>query len=129
MRNRQLANRAGEGATQVDLKLGPGGLTDLEFAVACLQGSSVPGTLGGDQPDPAAALVDLTQAGQIEPAVGTDLLETWFLFRKLESAVRRRRGTSVAGISRAEVERAGGSWAELLARKATCARWVQRVLG
>ena len=77
----------------------------------------------------AAALVDLTQAGQIEPAVGTDLLETWFLFRKLESAVRRRRGTSVAGISRAEVERAGGSWAELLARKATCARWVQRVLG
>jgi glutamate-ammonia-ligase adenylyltransferase len=87
MRERQLEELAAERPRVLDLKLGPGGLTDIEFAVACRQ-LDVGGAVR-DLADPVAALGALPDADARDAAT---LTEAYTLLRRVESAVRLRSG-------------------------------------
>jgi len=81
MRARQRDELSAERSRVLDLKLGPGGLTDIEFAVACRQ-------LGTG----AASVADPVRASE-ELGDGEVLGRTYRLLRRVESALRLRSGT------------------------------------
>ncbi len=78
-----------------DLKVGRGGIVDVEFATQWLQmrhghDSRVRTTRTG------AALAALEACGYVEPAVAETLREGWTFLRKLEQRLRVSHGTSVS---------------------------------
>ena len=91
MRHRQLTQVAAERPRVLDLKLGPGGLTDIEFATACRQLL---------QPDDIASLADPVAAlrglEDIETGDTATLIESYRLLRRVESALRLRSGAAAA---------------------------------
>ncbi len=90
MRRRQLAEVSAERPRVLDLKLGPGGLTDIEFAVACRQRAEGPDV---EHPDPVAAL-DLLE--DLEGGERVTLAEHYRFLRRVESALRLRTGSGAA---------------------------------
>lgn len=106
MRRRQLTQIAAERPRVLDLKLGPGGLTDIEFATACRQlaGSDAIVSLA----DPVAAV---RQLDDVEPGDGATLIEAYGLLRRVESGLRLRSGTAAAHLhlDEAQTERLAGA--------------------
>jgi len=88
MRARQLAALGPAPASGQHLKLGPGGIVDLEFAVACAQATRPPG-------HPATAAADPLLAISLLPELVPDpsaLTEAWLLLRRVEAQLRLRSG-------------------------------------
>ncbi len=99
MRRRQVAEIAAESPGRVNLKVGRGGITDVEFAVAVAQL-----TVGETHParaesDPVAALELLAASGDLDPAAATALADAYVFHRRLESTVRLRTGTDAAHLN------------------------------
>lgn len=86
----ELSVRRSEGLAGFDLKLGAGGIRDLEFFVNALQllfGGRIPLLR---QPVLARAIVALYQTGLVDQAETTRLRETWRLYRRLEHRLHLR---------------------------------------
>lgn len=80
----ELSARSSETLAGFDLKLGAGGIRDLEFFVNALQllfGGRIPLLR---QPALARAIVALYQTGLVDQAETSRLRETWRLYRRLE---------------------------------------------
>jgi glutamate-ammonia-ligase adenylyltransferase len=129
MRGRQQAQRPPEGEDALDLKLGPGGLSDVEFAVAVLQVALLPGTPGAGEADPLVALGLLPSAGAL-PSEAAEVLATALLqSRRAENVLRRRHGGALGLVERAELERRGVPWEPLYRARREAARIVGGILG
>jgi glutamate-ammonia-ligase adenylyltransferase len=94
MRRRQRDELAGEGDGRLHLKTGLGGLTEVEFAVACVQTTRRPGHPAAGIADPLEALDVLTQTGDIAPQAAADLALGYRLLRRVEARLRLRSGRS-----------------------------------
>ncbi|MCO4768714.1 MAG: bifunctional [glutamate--ammonia ligase]-adenylyl-L-tyrosine phosphorylase/[glutamate--ammonia-ligase] adenylyltransferase [Deltaproteobacteria bacterium] len=91
MRRRQLAELSAERPRVLDLKLGPGGLTDIEFAVACRQLRGTDEVASQADPLAAIALLD-----DVQPGDGVTLTNHYGFLRRVESSLRLRAGTGAA---------------------------------
>jgi glutamate-ammonia-ligase adenylyltransferase len=109
---RELAGerRDGNGPARYDLKLGRGGLVDVEFAVQWLQMKH-----GGDArvrtPDTETALAALEACGYLEASLAAPLREGYRWLRRLEQRLRVLHGTS------AQLIEQGAPGLALLARR------------
>ncbi len=92
MRDRQERELAREGGGRLHLKTGRGGLTDVEFAVACVQTTRTPGHPAARVADPLEALDVLTQTGDIAADPAADLARGYRLLRRVEARLRLRSG-------------------------------------
>ncbi|MDB4945299.1 MAG: Glutamate-ammonia-ligase adenylyltransferase [Labilithrix sp.] len=103
LRMRMEREVAREGPRRYDVKLGRGGIVDIEFAVQWLQMKH-----GADPrvrtTDTETALGALDACGYLEPATAAVLREGYALLRRLEQALRVVHGTSASLIE----EGAGG---------------------
>jgi glutamate-ammonia-ligase adenylyltransferase len=93
LRMRMERELAGERRGRYDLKLGRGGLVDVEFAVQWLQMKH------GRDPrvrttDTEAALAALEACGYIEPQIAAPLREGYRVLRRMEQRLRVLHGTS-----------------------------------
>lgn len=86
MRRRQQEELSAERARVLDLKLGPGGLTEIEFATACRQAGH-PEAAGIADPVAAAAA-----CGDLDPGDASILARTYRFLRRVESVLRLRSG-------------------------------------
>ena len=87
MRRRQRADLAGETADRWNLKVGDGGITDVEFLAAVLQLTSPP-----DLPDAGAEPVAVLRALGASSALGdpSELVEAYAFLRRVEGRLRLR---------------------------------------
>lgn len=92
MRARQEREVAREVEGRLHLKTGRGGLTDVEFAVACVQTTRAPGHPAARVADPLEALDVLTQTGDIAADPATDLARGYRMLRRVEARLRLRSG-------------------------------------
>jgi glutamate-ammonia-ligase adenylyltransferase len=92
MRRRQQVEIARESDRRYALKTGTGGLSDVEFAVACLQMTRDPGSPSAFEPDPLRALHTLRDAGAVSPAEHAALAEGYCFLRRAEARLRLRAG-------------------------------------
>lgn len=93
---RELAReRRDEARARYDLKLGHGGLADIEFAAQFLQMKH-----GRDarvrSPDTSEALVALESCGYLDATTGASLREAYLFLRRLEQRLRVVHGTSAS---------------------------------
>jgi len=98
MRERQRQELAHEGAGRMHLKTGRGGLTDVEFAVACVQTTRPSGHPASRVADPLEALDVLTQTGDIAADTASDLADGYRLLRRVEARLRLRVGRSADAV-------------------------------
>lgn len=83
-----MRRRIEETSKGLDLKRGPGGLVDIEFACGWLQlrhGTDLP---AARSPSLMAALDALREGGRIEPSSHEDLRSAYQMLRKVESRLR-----------------------------------------
>jgi len=88
MRDRQRAALPPVPAGSVDLKKGRGGLTDVEFAVACLQVTRQSGHPATRIADPMQAMKALSASSDIRPDVARELAGSWLFLRRVEARLR-----------------------------------------
>ncbi len=98
MRRRQRVEISGESGPRVNLKLGRGGIADVEFAVACAQLTVPDGHPARAVSDPVVALDLLAASGDLEPAAAAALAEAYAFLRQVESTLRLRTGTDTARV-------------------------------
>lgn len=96
MRKRQRDELAGEAGARMNLKVGRGGIAEVEFAVACAQL-----TIRDEHParavsDPQVALALLGASGDLDRAASTALAEAYGFLRRIEANLRLRTGTHTA---------------------------------
>jgi glutamate-ammonia-ligase adenylyltransferase len=95
LRMRMENELAREGPTRYDVKLGRGGIVDVEFAVQWLQMK-----YGADPrvrtTDTETAMAALEACGYLEPSVAAVFREAYPLLRRLEQALRVVHGTSAS---------------------------------
>jgi glutamate-ammonia-ligase adenylyltransferase len=95
LRMRMERELAREGPRRYDVKLGRGGIVDVEFAVQWLQMK-----FGADPrvrtPDTETALGALEACGYLEPSLAAVLREGYAMLRRLERALRVVHGTSAS---------------------------------
>ena len=89
-----------------EIKRGPGGLRDIEFAVQLLQ--LVHGRLDPDlrSPTTLVALAELGRAGYVDEDDASRLAEAYRFLRRLEHRLQLREGTQVYAMPAAEAEQA-----------------------
>jgi len=97
MRHRQLQELAAERERVLDLKLGPSGLTDIEFAIACQQLHSEEAR---DASDPLTAMERLS----IPQPERTAVADAYRFYRRVECSLRLRAGSSDAHVRLDEPE-------------------------
>jgi glutamate-ammonia-ligase adenylyltransferase len=98
VRERVLLEMAREKEDRFDIKLGRGGLLELEFVVQfnqLLYGHSLGGL--AQSRDTKTALLALTEGGAISPADGAALSEAHTFLRRLEARVRVSRADAAHG--------------------------------
>ena len=88
MRERQRAALPPESPGRVDLKKGGGGLTDVEFAVACLQVTRQSGHPAARIADPMLAMEALERSSDIRSDVAAELSDAWRFVRRVEARLR-----------------------------------------
>ncbi len=100
LRMRMQKELAREGPNRFDVKLGHGGIVDVEFATQWLQMK-----YGGDPrvrtTDTETALGALDACGYLDPGIAVVLREGYAMLRKLEQALRVVHGTSASFIEEA----------------------------
>jgi glutamate-ammonia-ligase adenylyltransferase len=111
MRARQQALLPPHRAGRFDLKRGRGGLTDVEFAVACLQVTRRSGHPATRVADPVEALDVLASCSDIPQDVATELAAGYLLLRRVEARARLRsaRGADTLEFPSAASERVAAS--------------------
>ena len=92
MRRLQQTELANEFDGRLHLKTGRGGLTDVEFSVACTQVSRPPGHPATRISNPLEALQVLTETGDIAAARAEELADAYRFMRQVESRLRLRTG-------------------------------------
>ncbi|HCP46527.1 MAG TPA: hypothetical protein DIU15_10810, partial [Deltaproteobacteria bacterium] len=92
MRSRQRAELAPEKPGTYDLKLGDGGLVDIEFAVACVQVTRPAGHPVCRLADPVAAIECLRADGWLDEQFAEQLCGGYSFLRSVESQLRLRSG-------------------------------------
>jgi len=92
MRERQRTELAREIEGRMHLKTGRGGLTEVEFAVACTQVTRPPGHPATRIANPLEALQVLTETGDIAAARAEELAAAYRFMRQVESRLRLRSG-------------------------------------
>jgi [glutamine synthetase] adenylyltransferase / [glutamine synthetase]-adenylyl-L-tyrosine phosphorylase len=109
MRDRQRAALPPAEPGSVDLKKGRGGLTDVEFAVACFQVTRRSGHPATRIADPMLAMDALSRSSDIRGAAAGELAEAYRFVRRVEARLRLGSGRGV------EVLRFGSPVAERVA--------------
>ncbi len=92
MRRRQIDLLGPLPDGHVALKRGPGGLADLEFAVACVQCTRSPEHPARRTPDPLGALMFAADTAALSPGAAQDAAAAWTLLRRVEAQLRLRSG-------------------------------------
>jgi glutamate-ammonia-ligase adenylyltransferase len=85
---RALMERERPGKNVWDLKLAPGGLVDIEFAVQGLQLIAAADGVDLIHANTATALAGLAKAGRVSPADGMALTDAWRLYSDLIQVLR-----------------------------------------
>ncbi|MAH31124.1 MAG: hypothetical protein CMG78_03515, partial [Marinobacter sp.] len=111
MRKRMELELAREAEENIDIKLGAGGIADIEFTVQYLQILNGGRNPSLRRPDSAGVIQALQKSGLISKKNGDDLLEAYRFLRLVENRLRIANAQSIHALPKTPVEM------EILARR------------